>query len=60
MIFVEPMVTKSFLDTRINIAENIKLPQSYQRHAYYPTKYHVSYDSVKKEHTVALEGLVYR
>jgi len=60
MIFVEPMITKAFLETKTTLTDNVKLPQSYQVHAYYPTKYRVGYDPVRKEHVVALEGLVYR
>lgn len=60
MIFVEPMVTKTFLETKTDVMESVKLPQSYQTRAYYPTKYRVGYDPAKKEYVVALEGLVYR
>lgn len=60
MIFVEPMVTKAFLESKTNVTSSIRFPQNYQRHGYYPTYYRVGYDPVKKEHIIALEGLVYR
>jgi len=60
MIFAEPMITKAFLETKTNITEAIKLPASYERRAYYPTKYSVSYDPIKREYTVALEGMTLR
>lgn len=60
LIFAEPMITKSFLETKTNITEVIKLPAQYARRAYYPTKYSVRYDPIKKEYTVALEGMMLR
>ena len=60
MIFLEPMVTKAFFETKSNVTEMLKLPRSYPAHGYYPTKYHVGYDPETKEYVIALEGLVYR
>jgi Domain of unknown function (DUF5602) len=60
LIFAEPMITKSFLETKTNITELIKLPTQYARKAYYPTKYSVRYDPIKKEYTIALEGMTLR
>lgn len=60
MIFVEPLVSKDFLEMKTNSTDDIDTPEGYWLHAYYPTKYHVSFDPVKKEHVVALEGLVDR
>ncbi len=60
LIFAEPMITKSFLETKTNVTELIKLPAQYARKAYYPTKYSVRYDPIKKEYTIALEGMTLR
>jgi hypothetical protein len=60
LIFAEPMITKSFLETKTNVTEAIKLPAKYARNAYYPTRYSVRYDPVAREYTVALEGLTLR
>lgn len=60
LIFAEPMITKSFLETKTNVTELIKLPAKYARRAYFPTKYSVRYDPIKKEYTVALEGMTLR
>lgn len=60
LIFWEPMVAKSFFDTKTNVTEYIKLPRKYDKPGYYPTKYSISYDAAKKEYTVALEGMVKR
>lgn len=60
IIFYEPMITRSFFETKVNFTEFIKLPQKYEKPGYYPTKYSVKYDPDKKEYTVALEGMVLR
>jgi CRISPR/Cas system CMR-associated protein Cmr5 small subunit len=60
LIFAEPMITKAFLEAKTNITEVIKQPAKYQQPGYYPTKYSVRYDPVKKEYTVALEGMTLR
>jgi hypothetical protein len=60
LIFAEPMITKSFLEAKTDLTEAIKLPTQYARRAYYPTKYSVRYDPIKKEYTVALEGMTLR
>jgi hypothetical protein len=61
LIFAEPMIAKSFLETKTNVTELIKLPAKYARaNAYYPTKYSVRYDPVKREYTIALEGMTLR
>jgi hypothetical protein len=60
LVFAEPMITKSFLETKTNVTELIKLPAKYARNAYYPTKYSVRYDPVTKEYTIALEGMTLR
>jgi Domain of unknown function (DUF5602) len=60
LVFAEPMIAKSFLETKTNVTEMIKLPERYERRAYYPTKYSVRYDAATKEYTVALEGMTLR
>ncbi|HEX8745885.1 MAG TPA: DUF5602 domain-containing protein [Pyrinomonadaceae bacterium] len=60
LIFFEPMIARSFFETKTNITEKIKLPQRYAKPGYYPTSYSVRYDAVRKEYTVALEGMTLR
>lgn len=60
LIFFEPMIAKSFFETKLSLTEYIKLPQKYSKPGYYPTKYSTRYDADKKEYTVALEGMVLR
>lgn len=58
MAFLEPMVTKAFLETKPKVTDPIKLPKAYSRHAYYPTRYSVKYDGAQREYVIALEGLI--
>lgn len=61
MAFLEPMITKAFLESRPNTTDGLMLPQSYQKTGvYYPTKYSVKYDANSKEYTIALESLTLR
>ena len=58
--FVEPMITKAFLETKPNVVAPVKLPKAYARSGYYPTRYRIAHDPVRQEYTVALEGLTFR
>jgi hypothetical protein len=61
LVFAEPMIAKSFLETKTDVTELIKLPKNYElRGAYYPTKYSIRYDAAAKEYTIALEGMTLR
>ena len=58
--FIEPMITRAFLETKPDIVEPIKLPAAYQKRGYYPTAYSVKYDPVRREYTIALEAITRR
>jgi hypothetical protein len=58
MLFVEPMITREYLETHPDVTIPVKQPAAFQTPGYYPTKYSIHYDAGKKEYTVALEGLV--
>lgn len=60
MIFLEPMMTKDFLETRPNTTDRIKLPKSYPAHGYYPTAYSVKHNATQREYEISLGGLVSR
>jgi hypothetical protein len=60
MIFVEPMMTKAFLETKPNTMDRVKLPKTYAKHAYYPTSYGVNYSATEREYEISLEGLISR
>lgn len=57
MLFVEPMITLAFLNTRPDITLDVKQPQQYQKHAWYPTKYRVAYEPLQHQYYISLEGL---
>jgi hypothetical protein len=58
--FVEPMITKAYLETKPNVSERLKLPAQYPVAGAYPTSYRIDYDATSKQYTVALEGLTAR
>jgi hypothetical protein len=63
MIFFEPMITKTHIESLKTTAGNlittqIKLPTSYEKPGYYPTQYTLQWDGVAKEYRIALDGLV--
>jgi hypothetical protein len=61
IIFAEPMVAKSYLETKPAVASvSLKLPTQYSARGYQPTTYAVGYDPTTKEHRVAISGLVSR
>ena len=61
MIFVEPMITKAYLESKQTLAADLKLPVTYPTAGrYYPTKYKITYNATTGEHVISLEGMVKR
>lgn len=60
VIFMEPMITKAFLDMKMNTRDDIKLPDKYPDSGYYPTEYSIRYSDITREYTVSLGGMVLR
>lgn len=58
--FLEPMLTKSFLETKPNVATPIALPKTVQQHGLYPTHYRVSFNQTRREYSIALENFRWR
>lgn len=58
--FMDLAVTKTFLETQPNVTNQIKLPVSYSRSAYYPTTYSITYDDSNQEYRIAYSGLTFR
>ncbi len=58
--FIEPMMTREWLQTRPTLREEIKQPPSYQRTGYYPTVYSVHFDETAQEYVIALGGMTMR
>lgn len=57
MVFLEPMITKAFLDTKPNTTDAIKQPSAYPKSGYYPTTYSVNY--ANGEYSVSLNELTF-
>ena len=60
MIHFEPMITRAFLEMKPDFSQAIQVPASYVKSAYYPTRYSIRYDAVRREVSVALEGMTWR
>jgi hypothetical protein len=59
--FVEPMMTKAYIESRRNELIMIKQPQkSPMSGGFFPKQYRVKYDPATREYTVSLEGLTER
>jgi len=58
--FIEPMITKAFLETKPDFRAPIAIPARHAAPGYYPTEYRVYWKPETKEYRVALSGLVRR
>lgn len=58
--FIEPMITRAYLETRPDFTAEVKQPTLYAKTGYYPTSYSVRFDSQKHEYVVSLDGLTLR
>jgi hypothetical protein len=58
--FLEPMAALSFLESKPNFVQDLKVAQSFDKTGYYPTKYKVAYNEQRKEYTISLEDVVYK
>lgn len=58
IVFLEPMITKDFLETKTNTTDFIKQPKLYPKSSYYPTTYSIEHADGKYE--VSLNGLTFR
>jgi len=58
--FIEPMMTREWMQTKPAVEEQIKQPPAYQKSAYFPTTYGVHYDAQAKEYVISLGGMTMR
>ncbi|TQM46200.1 DUF5602 domain-containing protein [Pseudonocardia cypriaca] len=58
--FIEPMITREWLLTGPASQQPLKLPQAYQKTAYYPTTYGVHVDEQSKDYVISLAGMTMR
>lgn len=56
--FLEPMVSKAFLDGKQQVRQEIRRPQAYQTSGYFPGTYTVDYDTDSRIYTLLLTDLV--
>lgn len=59
-MFVEPMVTKSFLESHPDFSTVIKQPQAFQKKAFYANSYEVKFDATKQQYVIALNNLAFK
>ncbi|MBX6330947.1 MAG: hypothetical protein IRY91_03770 [Gemmatimonadaceae bacterium] len=57
VIFVEPMVTKAYLETQPEFSATLPAPPRGRGDGYYPEGYSVRWDAARKEYRIALTGL---
>ncbi|HSC36667.1 MAG TPA: DUF5602 domain-containing protein [Chitinophagaceae bacterium] len=57
MTFLEPMITRDFLNKHAEYKLTIKQPAAFQKSGYYPTVQHIEYNNGAGEFTLSLEGL---
>jgi hypothetical protein len=60
MVFVEPMVTRAFLQSQPNATDVVKQPQSFAQPGRYPTHYSVRMDAATNTIRVSLDSLAAR
>lgn len=60
LIFVEPMVTRAFLEQRTDEKIPVPVAERYDPEGYYPGAYTVSWDEATGEHRIALTDLLWR
>jgi hypothetical protein len=59
-IFLEPMITKAYLETHPNATQVIPQPAAWPTAGRFPTTYAVNYDATAKEYRFTLGGLTQR
>jgi hypothetical protein len=57
VIFVEPMITKAFLETKQRFSAALPSPAQGREAGYYPNGYSVRWDAAAREYRIALTGL---
>jgi hypothetical protein len=58
LAFVEPMVAKTYLDSKVNFSADIKQPTKFKKSGWYPTKYYIRYDGTAKEYSISIDNFV--
>lgn len=57
--FLEPMITKAFLESHSTFSKPFGRPAQYVKAGYYPDGYSINYDAASDEYVIALTNLLY-
>ena len=60
LLFIEPMITKAFLEATTSFTTELKQPESVQRAGFYPKRYSIRHDAAAKVYRVSLDELTPR
>jgi hypothetical protein len=60
MIFIEPMMTRAFLESKPDQTKPLRVPAKYPKAGRYPTTYRVAFDIAAKEYRVEMLDFVSR
>jgi len=60
LVFIEPMITKAFLESTSSFTMELKQPESVQRAGLYPKRYSIRHDTAAKVYRITLDALTPR
>jgi hypothetical protein len=60
MIFIEPMMTRAFLESKPDQTKPLRVPAKYPKAGRYPTAYRVAFDAAAREYRVEMLDFVSR
>ena len=60
LVFIEPMITKAFLESTSSFTMELKQPKTVQRTGLYPKRYSIRHDTVAKVYRITLDELTPR
>ena len=60
IVSIEPMITKSFFETKTTFVGDIKQPEKFQLPGFYPLQYNIKFTGSQSKYTVALINLTRR
>ena len=60
LVFIEPMITKAFLESTSSFTMELKQPEQVQRPGLYPKRYSIRHDTVAKVYRITLDELTAR
>ena len=60
LLFVEPMITKAFLESNTSFTTELKVPAEVQRPGFYPKRYSIRHDTTAKVYRISIDELTRR